>query len=111
MPRTIETRGGSNVRVPLLNVAHDVPESCLIPEQACGQRRTPRLPQQLFKLTVDVAACHVDAPYGDENVSVQRAEGGGGSTVGIKKPKKRAKGEKSHTQRQLAARPGLAREA
>jgi hypothetical protein len=50
--------------VPLLNVAHDVPESCLIPEQACGQRRTPRLPQQLLKLTVDVAACHVDAPYG-----------------------------------------------
>jgi hypothetical protein len=36
-----------------------------------------------------------------------------GLTGGIKKkkPKRRAKGEKSHTQRQLAARPGLAREA
>ena len=50
---------------------------------------------------------------GAENISMQRAEGGGGTTGGIKKkrPKKRAKGEKSHTQRQLAARPGLAREA
>ena len=44
---------------------------------------------------------------------MQRAEGGGGTTGGIKKkrPKKRAKGEKSHKQRQVAARLGLAREA
>ena len=49
----------------------------------------------------------------DENVSMQMAEGGGGVTAGIKKkkPKRRAKGEKSHKQRQDAARPGLAREA
>jgi hypothetical protein len=49
----------------------------------------------------------------DENVSMQMAEGCGGVTAGIKKkkPKRRAKGEKSHKQRQDAARPGLAREA
>jgi hypothetical protein len=38
----------------------------------------------------------------------------GGLTGGIKKrrpPRKRSKGAQSHTQRQLAARPGLAREA
>ena len=51
---------------------------------------------------------------GDENMSVQRADGGSGLTGGIKKkrpPRKRAKGEKSRQQRQDAARPGWAREA
>ena len=46
---------------------------------------------------------------GDENMSVQRADGGSGLTGGIKKkrpPRKRAKGEKSRQQRQDAARPG-----
>jgi len=50
---------------------------------------------------------------GKENISMQRAEGGCGAANGIKKkkPKRRAKGEKSQKQRQVAARPGLAREA
>ena len=54
-----------------------------------------------------------DVMAGKENVSMQRAEGSGGVTAGIKKkkPKRRAKGEKSQKQRQVAARPGLAREA
>ena len=54
-----------------------------------------------------------EAMVGDENVSMQMAEGCGGVTAGIKKkkPKRRAKGEKSQKQRQVAARPGLAREA
>ena len=54
------------------------------------------------------------AMVGDENLSVQRVEGGGGSTGGIKRkrpPRKRAKGAQSHKQRQDAARPGWAREA
>ena len=47
-----------------------------------------------------------EAMVGDENVSVQRAEGGSGSTGGIKKkkPRRRAKGAASHIQRQVAAR-------
>ena len=42
---------------------------------------------------------------GVENVSVQRAEGGSGSTGGIKKkkPQRRSKGAKNHWQRQEAA--------
>ncbi len=54
-----------------------------------------------------------EAMAGDENVSMQMAEGGSSSKGGIKKkkPRRRAKGEKSHKQRQDAARPGLAREA
>ena len=56
-----------------------------------------------------------EAMEGDENVSLQRAEEGGGSTGGIKKkrpPRKRAKGAQSQKQRQVAARaPGWAREA
>ena len=55
-----------------------------------------------------------EAMAGKENVSMQRAEGGSGSTGGIRKkrpPRKRAKGEKSQQQRQDAARPGWAREA
>ena len=51
---------------------------------------------------------------GDDNFSLQHAEGGSGLTGGIKKkrpPRKRAKGEKSRKQRQDAARPGWAREA
>ena len=45
-----------------------------------------------------------EAMVGDENVSVQRAEVGGGSTGGIKKrkPQRRSKGAKSQKQRQLA---------
>ena len=48
----------------------------------------------------------VQAMVGDENVSAQRAEGGSGSTGGIKKkkPRRRAKGAASHIQRQVAAR-------
>ena len=54
-----------------------------------------------------------EAMVGDENVSMQMAEGCGGATAGIKKkkPKRRAKGTKSQKQRQDAARPGLVREA
>ena len=55
-----------------------------------------------------------EAMAGKENVSMQRAAGGSGSTGGIRKkrpPRKRAKGEKSQQQRQDAARPGWAREA
>jgi hypothetical protein len=50
---------------------------------------------------------------GKENISMQRAEGGGGVTAGIKKkkPKRRAKGTKSQQQRQDGKRPGGAREA
>jgi hypothetical protein len=54
-----------------------------------------------------------DVMAGKENISMQRAEGSGGVTAGIKKkkPKRRAKGTKSQKQRQDAARPGLVREA
>ena len=51
----------------------------------------------------------------DEGEAAAGAGKGGGSSIqgAIKKkrPKKRAKGEKSHKQRQVAARLGLAREA
>ena len=45
-----------------------------------------------------------EAMAGDENISMQRAEGGSGSTGGIKKkkPQRRSKGAKSQKQRQLA---------
>ena len=54
-----------------------------------------------------------EAMEGDENISMQHADGGGGSTAGIKKkrPRKRAKGTKSQHQRQDSKRPGRAREA
>ena len=55
-----------------------------------------------------------EAMAGKENVPMQRADGGSGLTGGIKKkrpPRKRAKSEKSRTQRREAARPGWAREA
>ena len=54
-----------------------------------------------------------EAMAGKENVFMQRAEGGGGLTGGIKKKKlkRRSKIEKSQKQRQDAARPGGAREA
>jgi hypothetical protein len=54
-----------------------------------------------------------EAMAGDENVSLQRAEGGGSSTGGIKKkrPRRRAKGALSRQQRRDAEGPGLAREA
>ena len=44
-----------------------------------------------------------EAMVGDENISVQRAEGGGGSTDGIKKKKRnRGKQKSSGQRRQLA---------
>ena len=50
---------------------------------------------------------------GDENVSMQRAGGGSGSTGGIKKKKskRRSRIEKSQKQRQDGKLPGGAREA
>jgi hypothetical protein len=50
----------------------------------------------------------------DEEEAAAGAEREGGGLTGAikkKKSKRRAKGEKSHKQRQVAARPGLAREA
>ena len=54
-----------------------------------------------------------EAMAGDENCSLQHAEGGSGPTGGImkKKPKRRSRIEKSQKQRQDGKRPGGAREA
>ena len=53
-----------------------------------------------------------EAMAGKENVSVQRAEGGSGSTGGIKKGTRRRGKQKGHGQRQwLAARVAVLRPA